>query len=794
MADEIGKLFLERKIKAAIQKFNSTKPDKAISQLVEVGEPAANYLITSLKDKNYKVRKNSAISLGRIKSKKAIAPLLRAISDDENPEVQDSAVMAMATIGYPAMKTIITMLEEDDELGEEKKKGMVKVLDNMETAVLTKNQQAVYQLAKGNFAGCSKLGEAAVPCLIKALTKGDEALKEKAETTLLRIGIGALPGLTDSLFSPNDKLREMALNILEKMDINTFHNTEKAAYYLAKGDIDKCVEFETSAITPLLKALEDNRPEVVQAGLKGLKKLDKMAVSSLIKELKGRKRKTKSIIARLLGEIGDKKAVDVLISCLSDMDTKVRINAAQSLCDIGDTKAIPFIINKALLDKDKKVRTFTGERLKKMGQIIAPSLIKILKDEKSSQELKEIAVKVLGEIKAESSVKVLTGVMLDGKGKLRELAALSLGDIGSEKAVEPLIKVLADAKELSGWQRGFNATVSLGKIRDVRAVEPLITIFLDENYLPQLQGAAAEALGNIGDKKVIDELIKGLENKKIQREVIKAIGKLGNPGGIEPLLKIFHSEDSSSLIKSLVIEALGNIGDYSASEDIIKALKEKKLQLKAVEAVGKIREEKAIPEIEEILFNRETDVKLRRACVNTIINIKKRESITSMFKVLKNKTVDLDLKKLIVKSLPEMGETIIKPVIKELKEDEENLELNKYLINILGNLKSSKAVLDLQELLEISRNEIIKTKVAEALGNIRDEESIKTLLEALKNKETSVFVRKSSLISLINMENEALIPLLIKIIDEEESDFRTYTVSALRQMGVPLYEEEEEKK
>ena len=791
MADEIGKLFQERKIKAAIQKLGTPAADKAIEQLGEIGSDATNFLITALRNKNYKVRKNAALALGRVKDKLAISPLIRTASEDENPEVQEGAVMGLASMGYPVMKYIIGTLEDDDELSESRKKTLVKVLDNMETAVLTKEQQAIYQLAKGNFAECAKLGSAATQCLIQALIKGDEKLAGKAETTLLRIGIGAIPGLIEGIYSPNDKLRKIALEILGKIDFKLFHNAEKAAYLLAKGEVDKCIEFESAALTPLLRSLEDDRPEVVEKGLKGLKKLGEKAVDALIKELRGRKRKTKGMIAELLGEIKDKRAVDVLISCLSDMDTEVRINAARSLCEIGDEKAIPFIINKALVDKDKRVRTFTGDRLKKMGLVIAPALMKILEDNKSSIELKEISVRVLGEIKAEKAIKILTGIMLEGKGKLRELAASSLGDIGSPKAVDALIKVLDEAKELSGWQRGFNATVSLGKIKDSRALDHLIKILHDETYLPQLQGAAAEAIGNIGNKKVIDELIKALENKKIQREVIKAIGELKSPRGVESLLEMLRSENTSTPMKGLLIESLGTIGDYSASEDIMKLLAKDKLKIKAIIALGNIREEKAIPQLEEILFDPKSNRKLRKACISSLINMKKRKSITSMLKILKSKEVDLELKKLIVDTFPEMGEIIIKPCIKELKNDEENLELNKYLIGILGKLKSSKSVSGLVELMEKSKEPSIKSKIAIALGEIKDKSSMKVLLKELRNRNNSIAVKKASIISLINMENTEAVSEIIKALEEDEME--KFILEVLEKLSIRTYVVEEKK-
>ena len=789
MADEIQKIFQERKVKGIIQKLNTANPEKLIDQLVEVGPEACNYLISALRNKDLKIRKNSAIALGRIKDKKAIEPLIRVLTEDANEEVQKGAETGLVELGYNSMKSLIKLLEED-ELDNEKKKKIAGALDHMELHNLTKNNQAVYHLAKGNFAECARIGAPAVPYLIKALNKGDNDLKEKADTTLLRIGIPALPDLINTLSGMDDTLRDYVIAILDRMDVNTFHTSEKASYFLAKGNMEACLELKNAAVNPLIRALEDPRRDVVRNAIEGLKKLGSLSVDELIKELKGRKRKTKGEIAKILGDLGDKKAVEVLISCLSDIEPDVRISAAQSLCKIGDERAVPFLINKALLDKDKRVRILTGDILKKMGKVVGPPLIKILEDPKSSEELRETSVKVLGEIKAEIAVDILTKIMLEGKGKLRELAAKALGEIGSKKATEALISVLDNARELSGWQRGYNAAVALGKIRDARAVPHLVKILNDEGYLPQLQGAAADSLGKIGDKSVVDELIKALENKKIQREVIVSIGALGNPKGTEHLLKIFRAEDSSTPLKAMVIESLGNLGDYSASEDIIKSLRKEQLKIPGLIALGKIRDEKAIPHIEEILFDSSSNEEVKSTCIDTLIKIQKKESITSMIKVLKNRNIEATLKRLLIESFPKMGEVIVKPFLEELKKDQENEELNKSLVKILGNLKSTKVVPDFLRALSDIKNDFIRGEIIIALGNIKDNSSVKPLMEILNNKESPPFCRKASLAALLNIGDSKTINSLIKTTDDENEEVRNYSLKILKQIGIPIVSEE----
>ena len=200
--------------------------------------------------------------------------------------------------------------------------------------------------------------------------------------------------------------------------------------------------------------------------------------------------------AEALGEIGDKRAVEPLIKTLEDnpyeSEWGVRNIATEALGNIGDERAIGPLIRRLVGCDGKKEYyeeligyNFTALALNKLGWVPKTD------DEKSTYL---IAVK-------------------DWK---------SLVEWG-EPAVDPLIKALREftimTKAYNPRTRDYDNSVicssiaeTLGNIGDKRAVEELIRT-LNHNAW-RVKSAASWALGNIGDKRALEPIIKTLKMSK----------------------------------------------------------------------------------------------------------------------------------------------------------------------------------------------------------------------------------------------------------------------------------------
>jgi HEAT repeat protein len=82
----------------------------AIEGLGQVGSPAVELLIKLLRD--WDVRKYAIIALGKIRDERVLDPLMSQLRNDE---FKDDAITALVELGRPAVSRLITALKDKDE-------------------------------------------------------------------------------------------------------------------------------------------------------------------------------------------------------------------------------------------------------------------------------------------------------------------------------------------------------------------------------------------------------------------------------------------------------------------------------------------------------------------------------------------------------------------------------------------------------------------------------------------------------------------------------------------------------
>jgi HEAT repeat protein len=150
--------------------------------------------------------------------------------------------------------------------------------------------------------------------------------------------------------------------------------------------------------------------------------------------------------------------------------------------------------------------------------------------------------------------------------------------IGAE-AVRMLCEPLGD----ENYEVRKRAAKVLGEIGDVRAVEPLIRVLEVEEF--RGWGTAVWALGKIGDARAVEPLIKVLKdenaepfkksyhaNEKIYA-IANALGEIGDVRAVEPLIEILRDSELGDLRQCAAV-ALGKIDDARVVGPLIKALED----------------------------------------------------------------------------------------------------------------------------------------------------------------------------------------------------------------------------
>jgi len=134
------------------------------------------------------------------------------------------------------------------------------------------------------------------------------------------------------------------------------------------------------------------------------------------------------------------------------------------------------------------------------------------------------------------------------------------------------------------------------KSEAARAAIPTFMAALKEQALKEQDSAmlegAAEALGEIGDKRAIEPLVAALPHKyeKVQEAILKALAKIDPNWGkseaawaaVPVLLSALKDEQES--LRQATIWALGQIGDTRATNPLIEALKDKQWKVREIAA------------------------------------------------------------------------------------------------------------------------------------------------------------------------------------------------------------------
>ena len=131
-------------------------------------------------------------------------------------------------------------------------------------------------------------------------------------------------------------------------------------------------------------------------------------------------------------------------------------------------------------------------------------------------------------------------------GEDRYSAAEALGKIGDASAVEPLIKVLIEALDEQQTiveyedEDGDSYYIDSDTGEEVGAYDEEGYQHKLDNDIKDVYWPVAKALGDIGDERAVEPLIKALghEDEDVRKSAAEALGKIGDARAVEPLIKV----------------------------------------------------------------------------------------------------------------------------------------------------------------------------------------------------------------------------------------------------------------
>lgn len=217
-------------------------------------------------------------------------------------------------------------------------------------------------------------------------------------------------------------------------------------------------------------------------------------------------------------------------------------------------------------------------------------------------------------VEATGDVGELVKKLTAADAKERRVAIDSLADLGAgaDSAVEPLTKLLADEDAVIR----AHAARALGKIGEAAkpSADALAKAMADEDEDVRLMAVGALASIKPGKDKVVPLLLKALEGQDfgVVLRATEALSSLG-PDVVDPMVEALGNE-KTAYWAILVLHGLGPDAK-PAVPAILKVLDggQPETQLLAVETLGEIGDESAIPKLIEVLKDHPFDIEINAA-------------------------------------------------------------------------------------------------------------------------------------------------------------------------------------
>lgn len=288
---------------------------------------------------------------------------------------------------------------------------------------------------------------------------------------------------------------------------------------------------------------------------------------------------------RQLKKLGDPIAVEPLCKLYKDYPSPNILNA---IISFKDKRSIPTLIEALDFTEDKyNNATQASWALAKMKAVEAvPALIKVLKKPLSiksrANKAKQAAIAALRKLGDKKAVPALIAVAEGSPEKqdffLNKLAMVALGSLGDPEAVPVLVRGLFMFSRIQGdaFPMARVALVKIGK----PAIKPLIEAMEGKDKRLNLMAKDLEfrpgvilnktaiLLGDLRAKEALPHLLEHFKKADLKETriagVIEALGKIGDRQVVEPLLKALRNKKASYKIRMQICNALTVLGDKRA--------------------------------------------------------------------------------------------------------------------------------------------------------------------------------------------------------------------------------------
>jgi HEAT repeat protein len=232
-------------------------------------------------------------------------------------------------------------------------------------------------------------------------------------------------------------------------------------------------------------------------------------------------------------------------------------------------------------------------------------------------------------------------------------AAASQGDEAFKVALERLKSPQAAERATAADEMGRRGYRLRHEIASV--LRPLLKSDPDA----VVRAAAGRALGRLGVREAVPDLIVALDDKNADVRVVAAaaLWRLPDPTAIDALQR--HLKDPEAAVREWCVQALGVIGESRATAGVVKLLTDpvRSVRLSAVLSLGRIGDPAGLEPLVQYLAGGGRDEEEKAEVTNSIAAIKSPQKSEALFRLLSESGQDQDLRLRVIAALGQVGTT-----------------------------------------------------------------------------------------------------------------------------------------
>src|SRR5438132_1403935 len=350
------------------------------------------------------------------------------------------------------------------------------------------------------------------------------------------------------------------------------------------------------------------------------------------------------------------------------------------------------------------------------------------------------------------------------------------------------------------------AALMLGRIKDRTAGVPIVKLLTDAE--PLVRTAAAEALQHVADDAALAALVRLLEEPAHRDTAAAVLGRLKDPGALEPLVTMLKSQDATA--RRMAAEALEQLADPRSADAWIEAMGDPTLRVIASRSLKHIAElRERIEGILNGLRDIEDTVALEEARVGVVMNLIAlgRPAVADLLVALEDE--HWMVREVAAQALGLIGELrAVEPVLRTAKGGgpgcpdrgrhrmsgetdrrieqllaalrDDNEALRDHAVASLGQLGAAA----IERLINLFADEdrVIREAARQAVVQV-GAGAVPALLESLRDDDWAV--REQAAVALGSLNDERAIPPLIAAVKDRDGAVRQAAVLALEKLRDP---------